>query len=78
MRCSTHCPSIVSADAAVLRELAVDLRPDGGFVEVEIEPTAARRAAAVEGVELVDGQTAEIASGSTPGWRMPHPSGAVS
>ena len=66
MRCSTHCPSIVSADAA--RSCASSpsiFGPDGGFVEVEIEPTTAAlgERLQVEGVELVDGQTAEIALG---------------
>jgi SAM-dependent MidA family methyltransferase len=45
-----------------LRELAVDLAPDGAFVEVEVEPTTPALATrlADEGVDLVDGQTAEI------------------
>jgi SAM-dependent MidA family methyltransferase len=45
-----------------LRELAVDVGPDGGFAEVDIPPTtpALTERLAVEGVELVDGQTAEI------------------
>jgi SAM-dependent MidA family methyltransferase len=45
-----------------LRELAVDLGPEGDLVEVEIEPTTPALAArlADEGVELADGQTAEI------------------
>ena len=46
-----------------LRELAVDLGAGGAFIETEIDPTidgiAARLAA--EGIDLVDGQTAEIA-----------------
>ena len=48
-----------------LRELAVDVGPDGAFVEVEIEPTTSALAErlSAEGVELVDGQTAEIALG---------------
>ena len=49
----------------VLRELAVGLGPDGGFVEVEIEPTTAALGERLhaEGVQLVDGQSAEIALG---------------
>jgi SAM-dependent MidA family methyltransferase len=45
-----------------LRELAVDLGEDGEFVEVEAEvPTAAiARRLTDEGIELVEGQTAEI------------------
>ena len=45
----------------VLRELAVDLADDR-FVEVEIEPTTSALAGrlAAEGIELIDGQTAEI------------------
>jgi SAM-dependent MidA family methyltransferase len=45
-----------------LRELAVVVGPDGAFVEVAIAPTTAALAGrlAAEGVELVDGQTAEI------------------
>ena len=49
--------------AARLRELAVDVGPDGAFVEVEVEattPALAERLEA-EGVDLVEGQTAEIA-----------------
>ena len=45
-----------------LRELAVDIGPDEAFVEIEIPPTTpafAERLAA-EGIELADGQTAEI------------------
>jgi SAM-dependent MidA family methyltransferase len=45
-----------------LREVAVGVDADGGFVEVEIDPTTpdlARRLA-TEGVTLVDGQTAEV------------------
>ena len=40
----------------------MDLGRDGAFVEVEIEPTTPALAArlAAEGVELVDGQTAEV------------------
>ena len=47
----------------VLRELAVDVGPDGDFAEVEIEPStpALAERLAVEGVQLIDGQTAEIA-----------------
>ena len=46
-----------------LRELAVDVGADGRFVEVEIDPTTSALAErlAVEGIQLVDGQTAEIA-----------------
>ncbi len=45
-----------------LRELAVDLGKDGEFVEVEVEPTSPALAGRLtdEGIELVDGQTAEI------------------
>ena len=45
-----------------LRELAVDLDTAGSFVEIEIEPTMPDLAArlAGEGIDLVDGQTAEI------------------
>ena len=45
-----------------LRELAVDVAPDGAFVEVEIEPTTPDLVARLdgEGIELADGQTAEI------------------
>jgi len=45
-----------------LREVAVDVAPGGAFVEVEVEPTTPALAArlAAEGVELVDGQTAEV------------------
>ncbi|HET9085293.1 MAG TPA: SAM-dependent methyltransferase [Candidatus Limnocylindrales bacterium] len=48
-----------------LRELAVDIAPDGSFVDVEIDPTtpALGERLAVEGIDLVDGQTAEIALG---------------
>jgi SAM-dependent MidA family methyltransferase len=48
-----------------LRELAVDLGTDGAFVEVEIDPSTPklRERLEVEGIELVDGQTAEIALG---------------
>jgi SAM-dependent MidA family methyltransferase len=47
----------------VLRELAVEVGPDGDFAEVEIEPStpALAERLAVEGVQLIDGQTAEIA-----------------
>lgn len=46
-----------------LRELAVDVGADGSFVEVEVDPTtpALGERLAVEGVTLIDGQTAEIA-----------------
>ncbi len=46
-----------------LRELAVDVDADGSFIEVEIDPTTSALAdhLAAEGVELVDGQTAEVA-----------------
>lgn len=45
-----------------LRVLAVDVGPDGSFVEVEIEPTtpALVDRLADEGIDLVDGQTAEV------------------
>lgn len=45
-----------------LRELAVDLGPGDDLVEIEIEPSTAALAGrlAAEGVDLVDGQTAEI------------------
>jgi SAM-dependent MidA family methyltransferase len=45
-----------------LRELAVEESPDGAFVEVEVELTTPALAArlADEGIDLVDGQTAEI------------------
>jgi SAM-dependent MidA family methyltransferase len=45
-----------------LREIAVDLGPDDAFVEVEIDPSTAALAQRLmaDGVELVDGQTAEI------------------
>ena len=48
-----------------LRELAVDVGDGDRFVEVEIDPTTPALAErfAVEGIELVDGQTAEIALG---------------
>jgi len=46
-----------------LRELAVDVGADDRFVEVEIDPTTSALAErlAVEGIQLRDGQTAEIA-----------------
>ena len=45
-----------------LREVAVDLGPDDALVEVEIDPSTPALAdrLANEGIELVDGQTAEI------------------
>ena len=45
-----------------LREVAVDLGPDGALVETEIDPSTPALAArlASEAIELVDGQTAEI------------------
>jgi SAM-dependent MidA family methyltransferase len=45
-----------------LRELAVDVGPDGAFFEIEIAPTtpALAERLAADGVELEDGQTAEI------------------
>jgi SAM-dependent MidA family methyltransferase len=45
-----------------LRELAVDVGPDGAFVEIDISPTTAALAdrLAAEGIDLVDGQTAEV------------------
>lgn len=47
---------------AVLRELAVDLDAGGTLVETEIDPTtpALAERLARDGIELVDGQTAEI------------------
>jgi SAM-dependent MidA family methyltransferase len=48
--------------AATLREIAVAIDTDDAFVEVEIDPTTPALAArlADDGVDLVDGQTAEI------------------
>jgi SAM-dependent MidA family methyltransferase len=48
-----------------LRELAVEVGADGRLTEIEIDPTTPALAArlADEGIELVDGQTAEIALG---------------
>jgi SAM-dependent MidA family methyltransferase len=48
-----------------LRELAVDVGADGAFAEVEIDPStpALTERLDIEGIELVDGQTAEIALG---------------
>jgi SAM-dependent MidA family methyltransferase len=48
--------------SAGLRELAVDIDADDALVEVEIEPTTPALAArlADEGIELADGQTAEV------------------
>lgn len=45
-----------------LRELAVDVAPDDAFVEAEIAPTSAALAErlAAEGIELAEGQTAEV------------------
>jgi SAM-dependent MidA family methyltransferase len=45
-----------------LRELAVDVGDDGGFVEVEIEPRTPALATRLtdDGIDLVDAQTAEI------------------
>jgi SAM-dependent MidA family methyltransferase len=45
-----------------LVELAVDLDADGGLVEIEIDPSTPALAERIgaEGIELVDGQTAEI------------------
>jgi SAM-dependent MidA family methyltransferase len=47
---------------AALRELAVELTPDGRLIEVEVEPSTPALAGrlADEGITLVDGQTAEI------------------
>jgi SAM-dependent MidA family methyltransferase len=47
---------------ADLRELAVDVAPDGTFVEVEVPPTTPALAERLdrESIELVDGQIAEI------------------
>lgn len=46
----------------LLRELAVAIAHDGSFVEVEIEPTTPKLGERLEdeGIELVDGQTAEL------------------
>ena len=48
--------------AGALLEVAVDVAPDGAFVEVEIAPTRPDLAARLqaEGIDLVGGQTAEI------------------
>jgi SAM-dependent MidA family methyltransferase len=45
-----------------LREVAIELGPDDGLVEVEIDPSTPALAArlASEAIELIDGQTAEI------------------
>jgi SAM-dependent MidA family methyltransferase len=45
-----------------LRELGVDVAPDGAFVEIEIDPStpALERRLATEGIELANAQTAEI------------------
>jgi SAM-dependent MidA family methyltransferase len=45
-----------------LRELAVDVDADGALIEVEVEPTTPRVAERLEseGVQLEDGQTAEV------------------
>jgi SAM-dependent MidA family methyltransferase len=45
-----------------LRELAVDVGPDEAFVEIDIAPSTPALAGrlAAEGIELADGQTAEI------------------
>ena len=45
-----------------LRELAVDLGPDGSFIEVDIPPTTPALAERLdaEGIKLADGQTTEI------------------
>ena len=50
---------------ATLREVAVDVAADGSLLEIEVDPTTSALAErlAAEGVELVDGQTAEIALG---------------
>jgi SAM-dependent MidA family methyltransferase len=47
---------------AALRELAVDVDPNGALVEAEIDPTttALGERLDAEGVHLVDGQTAEV------------------
>ena len=52
----------VRARGTSLREIAVAIDPQGAFVEVEVDPTTPALAArlADDGVELVDGQTAEI------------------
>ncbi len=48
-----------------IREVAVDVGPDGGLVEIEIDPSTPRVASylADNGIELVEGQTAEFALG---------------
>jgi SAM-dependent MidA family methyltransferase len=48
-----------------LHELAVDVGPDGGFVEVEVAPTtpALAERLSAEVIELVEGQTAEVCLG---------------
>ncbi len=45
-----------------LRELAVDIGPDDAFLEVDIPPTTPALAERldIEGIELADGQTAEV------------------
>lgn len=45
-----------------LHELAVDVGPDGGFVELEIAPTtpALAERLSAEAIELVEGQTGEV------------------
>jgi SAM-dependent MidA family methyltransferase len=45
-----------------LRELAVDIGPDDAFIEVDIPPTTPALAERldIEGIELADGQTAEV------------------
>jgi SAM-dependent MidA family methyltransferase len=52
----------VRGRVAGLSELAVDLDADAAFVEVEVEPSSPALAArlAADGVELIEGQTAEI------------------
>jgi SAM-dependent MidA family methyltransferase len=52
-----------------LRELAVDLGPDGALMELELDPTTPALAERLEadGIDLVDGQTAEI-SLALDGW----------
>ncbi len=52
-----------------LREIAVDVGPDGRLLEVEIAPSTPAVATYLEnaGIELVDGQTAEFALGLD-GW----------
>ena len=60
-----------------LVELAVELDPDGALVEIEIQPTTPALAERLrsEGIDLVDGQTAEICL-AVEGW-IAHASAAL-